>query len=85
LTPSTAKNNTIGTNAIVAEAAVATPFSNHPFKGMTRRPDSKGWLFFVDGHSAFLPIHDPGGASTLMTDPPASYGYKWSPDPMPGS
>ena len=70
---------------LIAEAAVATPFSNHPFKGMTRKPDSKSWLFFVDGHTAFLPIHDPGGPSTLMKDPPASYGYKWSADPVPGS
>jgi hypothetical protein len=67
---------------LIAEAAVATPFSNHPFKGMTREADSKAWLFFVDGHTAFVPIHDPGGASTLMKDPPASYGYKWSADPM---
>lgn len=70
---------------LIAEAAVATPFSNHPYKGMIRKPESKCWLFFVDGHTAFLPIHDPGDASTLMTDPPASYGYKWSADPVPGS
>ena len=69
---------------LAAEAAAATPFSNHPYKGMTRTPDSKSYLFFVDGHIAFLPIHDFGGVSTLMKDPPATYGYKWSAESVPG-
>ncbi len=68
---------------LIAEGAVASPFSNHPFVGMTPVPDAKCWLFFVDGHTAFLPIHSLGGGWTIMANPPASYGYKWTAGPGP--
>ena len=66
---------------LMGEAAAATPFSNHPFRGPRREPDARCWLFFVDGHTAFLPIHSPGTNLTVVADPPASYGYRWSPCP----
>ncbi len=65
---------------LMAEAGASVPFSNHPFTGTAAVPDAKCWLYFVDGHSGFLPIHSYGGANTLAKDPPASYGYQWSPD-----
>jgi len=69
---------------LVLEASAAIPVCNHPFIGMTPEPDSKCWLFFVDGHSAYLPIHALGGGKwTVFADPPASYGYQWSPGPGP--
>jgi hypothetical protein len=67
---------------LIVEGAAAAPFSNHPFQGVNPVPDAKCWLFFVDGHTAFLPIYSPGGGAwTIMADPPASYGYQWSPGP----
>lgn len=66
---------------LVGEASAATPFSNHPFRGVQRQPDARCWLYFVDGHSAFLPIHSPGTNLTVTADPPASYGYQWSANP----
>jgi prepilin-type N-terminal cleavage/methylation domain-containing protein len=68
---------------LMAEGAVAHPFSNHPFRGMKVVPDAKCWIFFVDGHTAYLPIYSPGGGMTLASDPPASYGYQWSPGTGP--
>ena len=65
---------------LMTEAGASVPFSNHPFTGTAAVPDAKCWVFFVDGHSGFLPIHSFGGANTLAKDPPASYGYQWSPD-----
>ena len=65
---------------LMAEAGASVPFSNHPFTGTTAKPDAKCWLFFVDGHSEFLPIYSFGGANTLAKDPPESYGYQWSPN-----
>jgi prepilin-type N-terminal cleavage/methylation domain-containing protein len=65
---------------LMAEAGASVPFSNHPFEGTAAIPDAKCWLFFVDGHSCFLPIYSSGGANTLTRDPPASYGYQWSPN-----
>ena len=65
---------------LMAEAGASVPFSNHPFTGTVAVPDAKCWVFFVDGHSGFLPIHSFGGANTLAKDPPASCGYQWSPD-----
>ena len=66
---------------LMGETSAATPFSNHPFRGVQRQPDARCWLFFVDGHTAFLPIHSPGTNMTAVADPPASYGYQWSPGP----
>ncbi len=69
---------------LVLEGSATLPISNHPFKGMTPVPDAKSWLFFVDGHAAFVPIHALGGGKwTFFADPPASYGYQWSPGPGP--
>jgi hypothetical protein len=65
---------------LMTEAGASVPFSNHPFTGTVAVPDAKCWVYFVDGHSGFLPIHSFGGANTLAKDPPASYGYQWSPD-----
>lgn len=65
---------------LMAEAGASVPFSNHPFTDTTAKPEAKCWLFFVDGHSEFLPIHSFGGANTLAKDPPESYGYQWSPN-----
>lgn len=65
---------------LMAEAGASVPFSNHPFTDTTAKPEAKCWLFFVDGHSEFLPIHCFGGANTLAKDPPESYGYQWSPN-----
>lgn len=64
---------------LAGEGAAAIPFSNHPFRGKQVQPDAKCWLFFVDGHAAFLPIHSPGKGLTAVKDPPSSYGYQWSP------
>ena len=65
---------------LMAEAGASVPFSNHPFEGTTAVRDAKCWLFFVDGHSAFLPVYSYGGPNTLAKDPPESYGYQWSPN-----
>ena len=71
---------------LVAEGSAAYPFSNHPFKGMITVPDAKCWIFFADGHAAYLPIYSPGGGGmTVLSDPPASYGYQWTPGPGPDS
>jgi prepilin-type N-terminal cleavage/methylation domain-containing protein len=70
---------------LMAEGAVAYPFSNHPFREMAVVPDAKCWIFFVDGHTAYLPIYSPGGGSTFLSDPPAFYGYQWTPGPGPDS
>lgn len=64
---------------LMGEASVAVPFSNHPFRGLRREPDARCWIFFVDGHTAFPRIHSPGTNLTVAADPPASYGYQWSP------
>ncbi|MEY3479862.1 MAG: hypothetical protein RIQ71_637 [Verrucomicrobiota bacterium] len=65
---------------LMAEAGASVPFSNHPFRSTTAVSDAKCWLFFVDGHSAFLPVYSYGGPNTLAKDPPESYGYQWSPN-----
>jgi prepilin-type N-terminal cleavage/methylation domain-containing protein len=70
---------------LMAEGAIANPFSNHPFRGMKVVPDAKCWIFFVDGSTAYLPIYSPGGGLTFLSDPPASYDYQWSPGPGPES
>lgn len=71
------KNPTL--TVLAAEGAAAAPFSNHPFRGTQVQPDAKCWLFFVDGHAAFLKIYSPGAGLTVTKDPPACYGYQWSP------
>lgn len=69
---------------LVLEGSASLPICNHPFRGMTPVPEAKSWLFFVDGHTAYLPIQFLGGSKwTVFADPPASYGYQWSPGPGP--
>ena len=50
---------------LMAEGAAIYPFSNHPFRGMKVVPDAKCWIFFVDGHTAYLPIFFSGWRNDL--------------------
>ena len=65
---------------LVAEAAASLPYSWH-------EPEPSGGLYtnarnvvsFCDGHVAFVPIYWDGVHLAATVDPPAEYGYQWSP------
>lgn len=73
---------------LVAEIAALAPWSWHApsshgvaYKDGTRYNDSQNVVSFVDGHVSYIKMYwNPGHGLAGWYDPPASYGYKWSPD-----
>lgn len=64
------------------EICGAVPYSLHaPAQtGTNAASGTKSVSSFADGHTDFLPIHwDGSGLPAFHADPPASYGYQWSP------
>jgi prepilin-type N-terminal cleavage/methylation domain-containing protein len=77
-----------GRTLLVAEVPVLLPYSWHDpsshgaahVNGMIYN-DSRNVASFVDGHVSYIRIYLKDQPSmALLYDPPASYGYQWSPD-----
>ena len=68
---------------LIVESCAVVPYSLHsPTKSGTNAcSGAKSVVSFADGHTDFLPIYwDGAGAPTFHADPPAGYGYQWSPN-----
>jgi prepilin-type N-terminal cleavage/methylation domain-containing protein len=72
---------------LVAEYSSSVPWSWHEPSPLLMFTDAKNVVSFADGHVSYIKIYwnstpYPGGTSTLAVqyDPPAGYGYQWSPN-----
>ena len=68
---------------LLVEVCAAVPYSLHaPMgQGTNAIANAKCVVCFADGHTDFIPIYwDGSGAPTFHANPPASFGYQWSPN-----